>query len=129
MSGQNFKIQNPSAVSTGIFFTGSVDVAIAGHVNNLSVAGLDNFVLVRINSSGNFNITGIVPPDITLGWYLIVYNISAGANSVTFKNNDAGSTATNRFLLGNDKNLQPDEGIALVYDTVSQRWRSFGINI
>jgi hypothetical protein len=123
----NRKIANPSAVSSGIFFTGSVDITINAHTNNLSTS-IDNFVVIRLTPTANYNLTGLVPPDISLGWYVLMYNVGTG-NSITLKNNDALSTSTNRFLLGADKNLQGDEGIALVYDVVSQRWRSFGINI
>jgi hypothetical protein len=123
----NRKIQNSSAVSSGIFFTGSIDQSITENTNNLNIVTVDNFVLIRLTSTGNFSLTGLVPPDITLGWWLIVYNV--GTNNIAIKNNDAGSSANNRFLLGTDKTLQANEGIALVYDTVSLRWRSFGINI
>jgi hypothetical protein len=122
-------IKNSNAIGGSLFFTGSITETLGVSQNNYSIGTLDNFVLIRLNATANINITGLVPPDIALGWYILIYNVSSGANSITIKNNDAASSASNRFLLGNDKNLQPDEGIALVYDTVSQRWRSFGINI
>ena len=127
MSAENRKISNPRAVSSGLFFTGKAEVSITANTNNLSVPVLDNFVLIHLTSTGNFSLTGLVPPDITLGWWMVIYN--TGTNNIIFKNNDAGSTAQNRFLLGSDKTLQADEGIALIYDTDDLRWRSFGINI
>lgn len=120
-------IKNSNAIGGALFFTGSITDNLTASVNNYTIPTLDNFVLVRLTSNANYNVTGLVPPDITLGWYVIIYNV--GTNTLTLKNNDANSSANNRFLLGTDKNLQGDEGVALVYDTVSLRWRSFGINI
>jgi len=123
----NRKTINPSAISSGVFYTEYAEATITTNTNNLIVADLSSFVLVELTSTGNFNITGLVPPDITIGYVVKIFN--AGTNNITLKNNDAGSTAENRFLIGSDKLIQPNEGYELTYRVLKSRWGSTGSNI
>lgn len=125
----NRKITNPAQIGGGsaVYFGSPIEVVLTGATHNLVIPDLETSTIVHIEATGNYTWTGLVPPDITLGWWFLVYN--TGTNNITLKNNDANSTAQNRFLLGADKVLQSDEGLALVYDTDDLRWRSFGINI
>jgi hypothetical protein len=109
------------------FGTALTPPALTGNTNNYNPADLDSTVLLRLSSTRNFSLTGIVPPDITEARMIFLYNV--GTNNIKLKNNDASSDAENRFLFGSNKNIQPDEGLGMVYDPVSLRWRAFGINI
>ena len=106
------------------FATGS----LIANTNNLIIANLANSILVRLTSAGNFQLTGIVVPDNTKTYFFNVFNVGTSGN-IIFKNNDIGSTAQNRFLVGADITVQPGEGLSFIYDPVDLRWRSPGKNI
>lgn len=128
MASENRKITTPNLITGGLTYGDALTPpAITSSQNNYSPTGLDYTVLLRLSSTINVNLTGLVPPDITQSIQIFIYNI--GTNSITLKNNDASSTAQNRFLFGADKNIQGDEGIGMIYDPTSLRWRAFGINI
>lgn len=113
----------------GLQFSGGFATAtLTANTNNLLITGLASSALVRLDSTGNFQLTGIVVPDITKAYFFSIFNIGLTGN-VTFKNNDAASTAENRFLLGSDVLVQPGEGLTFIYDPVDLRWRSPGKNI
>ncbi len=121
--------------SGGLQFGGSFSSAsLSSNTNNLLISNLADSILVRISSNGNYDLTGIVVPDNTKSYFFNIFNVnpqapSPGAFSITFKNQNVGSTAQNRFLFGNDVNIQPGEGVTLIYDPVDLRWRSPGKNI
>lgn len=123
-------IRDPNNISGGVNF-GSVsdikNVTLNTDVNNLVIADLENFTLIRVATTGNYNITGLVPYDITVATWVLIFNV--GGNSLQIQSNSGSSDPDNRFLLGATKTLQSDEGLALVYDPITLRWRSFGINI
>lgn len=119
-------IKNPSIISGGVIYTSYENVTITGNTNNLTINNLSSNVLIRITSTGNFNLTGIVNPDL-LGREIKVYNV--GTNNIILKNLDAGSNASSRFQNGSDKTIQPGEGVAMIYDVVDLKWKAFGINI
>jgi hypothetical protein len=119
-------IKNPSVISGGIIYSSYENVTITANTDNLSITNIASNVLIRINATGNFNLTGIINPD-GLGREIKVFNV--GSNNIILKNNDAGSTAINRFQNGADKTLQAGEGIAMIYDVVDFRWKAFGVNI
>lgn len=101
---------------------------LIANTNNLAIANLATSILVRLTTAGNFQLTGIVVPDITKTFFFNAFNVGTSGN-IIFKNNDAGSIAQNRFLVGGDINVQPGEGLSLIYDPVDLRWRSPGKNI
>ncbi|WP_204273048.1 hypothetical protein, partial [Enterobacter hormaechei] len=47
-----------------------------------------------------------------------------GAQNVVLTNQDAASTAANRFLFGGDTTLGADTSITLRYDATASRWRA-----
>lgn len=110
-----------------IAFGPAITIAINSNTDNLSIPGVSSGLLIRLNSSGNYNLTGIIPPSTDSGWWLIVSNVGTG--NISLRNNNARSDPENRFLFGANKKVQPNEGLAIVYDTVDLRWRSFGIQI
>lgn len=128
IEGDQIIFQSNVVINGGMVFGPAITQNITIPTNNdYIITGITGGVLVRLTSTGNFNITGLVNPDTTQGLWVIINNV--GTNNITLNNNDAASLANNRFLLGTSKTLQPDEGITIIYDTVSLRWRPFGVNI
>lgn len=117
-------VKNPAVVSGAIIYTNAADVTLVSNTNDLNIPNIASNVLIRITTQGNYSLTGIINPDL-LGRQIFIFNV--GTNNLTLKNNDAGSSANNRFLLGSDRTVQANEGIAMVYDVVSLRWRGYGI--
>ena len=88
--------------------------------NNLDVTGYD---IVRVTSSGNITITGIV----ATAPVLIVNENASGGGTITLAHESASSTATNRVRsqTGGDIVLQPDGGqVWLSNSSVASRWRA-----
>lgn len=113
----------------GLQFAGGFSSAtLTANTNDLLISGLAGSSLVRINSTGNFSLTGIVVPDSTKSYFFSIFNVGLTGN-IIFKNSDVASTAQNRFLLGADITVQPGEGLSFIYDPVDLRWRSPGKNI
>jgi hypothetical protein len=113
----------------GLQFSGGFGTAnLTANTDNLLITGLASSALVRLTSAGNFQLTGIVVPDSTKAYFFSVFNVGLTGN-ITFLNDDAGSTAENRFLLGTSILIQPGEGLTFIYDPVDLRWRSPGKNI
>lgn len=123
----NFEFDGNVSFNGSLSFGPAVTAQINANTNNLLIPNLGSSLLIRLDFTGNYFLTGIVPNDITKGQWIIIINVGTGQGSV--KDNDAGSTAQNRFLLGANKTIQTNEGLALVYDTVDTRWRSFAISI
>lgn len=65
--------------------------------------------------TGNCVLTGLVRPN-TVGGD-VVYFTNHTAFTITLKNNDAGSNANNRFYLGRDVVLEPNDSIVLMCDS------------
>lgn len=109
----------------GISYGDAANFTISANTNNLAITL--NQVLIRLNSTGNYNLTGVVSPDPEST--LTIYIVNIGANNVTLKNNDINSLAENRFNMGTDILLQPGEALIFVYDTIANKWQAFAKNI
>lgn len=97
-------------------------VALSGTNNNLDVSGYD---IVRITSTGNVTITGLTAT--TKVPVLFVNENAAAGGTITFSQESASSTTTNRIrhTALADLTIQPDGGsLLLAYSTVVNRWRS-----
>ncbi len=113
---------------TGVNLGTAVDAPlITANTNNLVIPNLETAIVIRLSSTGNFTLTGIVPFNASKAWMQFFVNI--GTNNIQLSDNSASSTASNRFLMGASKTLQQNEGVLFFYDPISQRWRSAGINI
>lgn len=113
----------------GLQFGGGYSSAtLTANTNNLNIPNIASSSLIRLNATGNFQLTGIVVPDNTIAYFFSVFNVGTSGN-IIFKNDDAGSTAQNRFTLGGDVTVQPGEGLSFIYDPLDQKWRSPGKNI
>ena len=79
---------------------------ITANTNNYAPLGIQNTILLNIQSSGNYTITGIVAPsDLTTK---IIYIFNIGSKKIVFTDNSSSSLAENRFLLGSNKTIQED---------------------
>lgn len=96
---------------------------VAGNTNNYNPTGLSTTTRVRAtpDAGGTSAITGLVAQ--RDGDIRIIQNLSA-ATILTLSNEDAASTAANRFTLPGGTNLVigPSGSTALIYDSVSSRW-------
>ncbi len=119
--------QNTTFIGTVVFGNSITPDPIAANTNDYYPDGLEDANMLRLSSTGNYSITGLKAPDPAKNQMIFVVNV--GTNNITVKNNSGLSLAANRFLIGADKNLQSNEGIMLIYDDVSLRWRASAINI
>jgi hypothetical protein len=117
-------ISNVLNVTKTIAYSTAITPAqITANTNNYAPVGAANAVTWMINTDASRNITGIANP--TAGRVIILTN--NGAFNIVLKNEDANSTAANRFALIGDLYLQPNMSISLVYDSNAGRWRSTGM--
>lgn len=103
--------------------TGTIDDWDVGSLVELRRA---NFLRVEATGSGG-TITGLVAPFPVVNQGLFICNV--GTKNITIQEEGTTSTAENRFLLGGSRTLQGDEGIMVIYDDVTLRWRSQAIQI
>jgi len=114
---------NPTVAQSSIAFalTGVLSPAsIGANQNDYNPASLSTAAVLRLTSSGAFNITGLAGG--ASGRILVVHNI--GSFAITLKDEDAGSTAANRFALTADMSMSPDSVALLQYDSTTSRWRA-----
>jgi len=114
---------------SGSFSLGGVltPTVITSNTDNYEpTGGLSNCNVLRISSnvSAGVNLTGLKAPNPVI--HQVLYLLNVGTKSITLKTNSTSSILENRFLLGTDKNIQPDGGIILIYDIESSGWRSPG---
>ena len=107
-------------VNSGIISPAS----LSANQNDYAPTGLVNSSVIRLTSSQNVNITGLLAS--TNGRLISVYNVGTTFN-IVFTSEDAGSVAANRFTFdGQNVVLLPGQSITLKYGTVMSRWRSIG---
>lgn len=116
---------NPTVAraSKSFALSGSITPTLIGSdLDDYDPSGLADAVMLRLSSSGTFNITGIAGG--ADGRLLVLHNI--GANAIVLVSGGAGSTATNRFNFpgGVDVVLTPNKVITIQYDATSGRWRA-----
>lgn len=90
---------------------------ISANQNNYSPSELTHYSVVRLSSDASRNITGLAKGQGTKT--IVLYNV--GANDIVFTNEDALSTAVNRFSFG--YTLPAGGVITIQYDEVTTRWR------
>ena len=111
-------IQNFASVKV----TGDIAAAITASQNNWDPSGWGtNGGAIRISANGAYNITGLAGG--ADGRVAVLLNEDT-TDSVTLVNESGSSTAGNRFLLGANIVLAPNQGLTLIYDSTATRWRS-----
>ncbi len=99
-------------------------IAVATGANNNVNTGTTT--VQRLQSIGGVaNITGFAGG--RPGRLLMLYNF--GVNPITLNNNSGGSSASNRMLLPSSIVLTQGDGVTLVYDNDTNKWRCVGIAV
>lgn len=96
---------------------------ITGNQNDYNPANLADATILRLSSDASRNITGLQGG--ADGRILAIHNI--GAQNIVLTDEDAASSAANRFALRVDATIRPDNLAILIYDNTSQRWRMAGL--
>lgn len=105
---------------TSVQFSGVLSPAsIGGNQNDYNPASLSTTGVLRLTSSGNFDITGLQGG--ASGRIILLVNI--GANILTLKNLSGSSSAANQFSIGADVAMLAGQSFALEYDSTSSLWR------
>jgi hypothetical protein len=108
------------ALPRGLALTGALAPAqITSNQNDYNPAGLATASLVRLNSDASRDVTGLQGG--VDGRLVAVFNI--GSNNIVLKDENASSSAANRFAFGADITLGAKQSIVLLYDSTSSRWR------
>jgi hypothetical protein len=126
----------PSQIDVGMitgpsYLTGSISPAqLTGAVNNYSPPGISGASILRQDVDGTGrNITGLNADPNVDGRVITILNIGT-AGSVNLVDESGSSTNTNRFALankaGSDLKILSEEGVIVIYDGTSQRWRVIG---
>jgi len=117
-------------ITSGINYSVDATVtppALTANTDDLLIDGLTTAVLLRLSSAGNYDLTGIIPPNLLASQELKIFNV--GSNNIVIRNDSNRSDPENRFFLGGNRTIQTNEGVSVIYDPVSQRWRGTGIII
>jgi len=89
--------------------------------------GFSTCNMMRQDVNGNRVITGFQAPAPGVNRVFGI-NCISGSDTIKFKNNDAGSSASNRLLLrdnSGDKTIKENETAIFWYDHTSARWRPY----
>lgn len=97
---------------------------ITADQNNYNPTGLSTASVLLLDSDARWNVTGLAGG--TAGRCLLL--IYVGANSLQLTDEDAASTAANRFAFSHDFPLEPGYPLLLWYDGSAARWRSVSLN-
>lgn len=107
-------------VSQANLETGSISpAALAANTNDWAPAGFADVSVVRASMSATHALTGLAGG--ADGRCITIANV--GTFDIWLTNEDAGSSAANRFLFGRAVILQPNRSMQLRYDGTSSRWR------
>jgi hypothetical protein len=107
----------------------TLTTSLSGDTNNYNPIGLStcNFIRVTNTTGAGINLTGLKSPTTPTSQTIFICNV--GVTQISLISNSVSSTVGNRFLLGGTKTLQNDEGIMLIYDSISLCWRSQAIQV
>lgn len=111
-------------LAASLTLTGTLADTLAANTDDYAPTGAADALIWRLDASGDYNLTGIVPD--RSGQVVMIANVDT-TNTITLIH-DATSTAANRFLLFDNKNLAlKRNGFCLLwYDGTSSRWRMLG---
>ena len=94
---------------------------ITSNQNNFNPPRLANASVLRLETDASRNITGLA--QLENGQIMLILNI--GLFDLVFIDESTSSDAVNRFALNGNFTLAASEGISLIYDLASTRWRPF----
>lgn len=117
-----------TTLSTSSNFTGAVNfngiispAALGANTNDWNPSGLATANTIRFSASTPIALSGITAPA-TDGKVIVLHNIGT-TNNVTITDQDANSTAANRFILPYAIGIRPLESVTVIYDATTARWR------
>jgi hypothetical protein len=102
------------------FTTDISPTTISANENDYSPTDITTASVLRLSSDQSRNITGLTGG--VDGRIIKILNV--GSNNIVLKDEDANSTAANRFDLPNDITLSAGDGFEIIYDATSSRWRT-----
>lgn len=106
---------------TIVYLSGTITPAtITSQEDDYTLGGSPYASQFRLASDASRTITGIDSSNLA-GRVIVLHNI--GANAIVLSNQNASSSAANRFALGDDVTLVQDQSITLIYDGTSSRYR------
>ena len=110
------------AIGGEISFTGVISPAqITANQNDYNPTNLATSTILRLDSdAANRQVTGLATG--SSGRVVMLSNI--GAFDIVLKDENVGSSASNRFGFGTDVIVGPKKLVVLVYDATSSRWRA-----
>lgn len=97
---------------------------IAANQNDYNPTGLSTAAVIRVTTDAERTVTGLAGG--ADGRVAVWMNVGA-TNNLVLANEDAASTAANRFALGRNRLVPPGGTLALWYDSISSRWRPFSL--
>ncbi len=92
---------------------------ITGNVDDYEPTGISTANVMRVTSSSNRTITGIVGEPNQL---LLIANV--GTRDIILKRNSANSLPSNRFDIDRDITIEDRETLFIWKDAISDRWRA-----
>ena len=105
---------------SAVAFIGDISpTQILANQNDYNPTGLADAVILRLTTDASRNISGLQGG--ADGRVISIVNI--GSNNIVLTDEDALSLAANRFALTGNLTLRSDQGVVLVYDSTSSRWR------
>lgn len=114
-------ITGAADVQQSISLSGDITpTQIAVSTNDYAPTGFSTASAVRLSTDAARNITGLAGG--SDGRIIILHNV--GSFNTVLTNQDAASSAANRFLFGGDLTLLPDYSVTLRYDATASRWRA-----
>jgi len=122
VSGESGAVALPLAADLqgAVSFSGDTSPPeITSDRNDYDPSGLSNASVLRLSSDASRAITGLAGG--ADGRIVAIHN--AGSNAIVLKNEDAASSAANRFALAGNVTLAANECALLQYDAAASRWR------
>jgi hypothetical protein len=114
-------ISGTADVQQAITWSGDISpTQLVANTNDWAPTGFSTASTVRLSTDASRNVTGLAGG--ADGRIIVIHNV--GSFNAVLTNEDAGSTAANRFLFGGDLTLATNTSITLRYDATSSRWRA-----
>jgi hypothetical protein len=118
-----FVISGAFDVPQAITFSGDITpTQLSANTNDYAPTGFSTSNVVRISTDASRNITGLAGG----ADGRLIHLLNVGSFSAVLKDEDANSTAANRFGFGADQTLATKQGATLIYDATASRWRLVG---
>ncbi|MCK5563705.1 MAG: hypothetical protein KAJ07_00525 [Planctomycetes bacterium] len=115
-----FLADGTRALSGALQLSGDISPSqITANQDDYNPTGLSTSSTLRLSTDASRDITGLAGG--ADGRILLIHNI--GSNDIVLKDEDASSTAGNRFALNADVTVLADNLVILQYDSTSARWR------